>query len=160
MRWDAKSFYRRLRFGCMDVPPDHSQRKRRIFVGVSIFITPLIIGLLSFFIADVDYIIAHDTDTILVSLSAATFGILVVFYTLTQTDVKRNNEFMAMCTIVVGMLFILGMMTGVVVLINDSYVHLIEMMVFFNVGSILSTVFVIVYYLLIFRIWHSDKWEC
>jgi len=84
----------------------------------------------------------------------------VVFYTLTQTDVKRNNEFMAMCTIVVGMLFILGMMTGVVVLINDSYVHLIEMMVFFNVGSILSTVFVIVYYLLIFRIWHSDKWEC
>jgi len=144
----------------MDLPPDHSQRKRRIFVGVSIFITPLIIGLLSFHIADVDYIIAHDTDTILVSLSAATFGILVVFYTLTQTDVKRNNEFMAMCTIVVGMLFILGMVTGVIVLINDSYVHLIEMMVFFNVGSILSTVFVIVYYLLIFRIWHSDKWEC
>ena len=144
----------------MDPPPEHSQRKRRILVGISIFITPLIVGLLSFHIADPAYIIEHDTDTILVSLSAAIFGILVVFYTLTQTDERRNNEFMAMCTITVGILFILGMVSGVIILINDSYVHLLEMMVFFNVGSILSSVFVIVYYLLIFRIWHSNKWEC
>jgi hypothetical protein len=157
---NAKSFYHRLRCGSMDLPPEHSQRKRRLLVGTSIFIVPLIIGLLSFYIADPGYIIAHDTDTILVSLSAAVFGILVVFYTLTQTDEKRNNEFMAMCTIAVGILFILGMTSGVIILINDSFTHLLEIMVFFNVGSILSSVFVIVYYLLIFRIWHSDRWEC
>ena len=144
----------------MDAENKHGQRKRRLLVGFSIFIVPLIVGLLSFSIADVNYITEHDTDTVLISLSAATFGILVVFYTLTQTDEKRNNEFMAMCTIVVGILFILGMVSGVLILINDNSKVLLEVMVFFNVGSILSTVFVIVYYLLIFRIWHSNKWEC
>jgi len=131
----------------------------RFMVGVSIFIVPLIIGVLSLFIADVDYIISNGTDTILVSLSAATFAMLVVFYTLLQMDERRSNEFMAMCTIVVGILFLLGMITGVIIMINDSYHMMMEFMIFFNVGSILSTVFVIVYYLLIFKVWHTHRWK-
>ena len=142
----------------MDIS-ERERRKRRILIGASIFIVPLVVGLLSFFIADVDYIVAQGTDTVLISLSAATFGILVVFYTLTQTDEKRNNEFMALCTIAVGILFILGMVTGVIILINDTFTALLKLMIFFNVGSTLSTVFVIVYYLLIFRVWHSNKWS-
>ena len=131
----------------------------RFLVGVSIFITPLVVAVLSLSIADVNYITSRGTDTVLISLSAATFAMLVVFYTLLQMDKERSNEFMAMCTIVVGILFLMGMITGVIILINDSYHTLMELMIFFNVGSILSTVFVIIYYLLIFKVWHSEKWK-
>lgn len=133
---------------------------KRLKTGTAIFIIPLIIGLLSFFIIDTSYVVGHDTVAVLLPLCAATFGILVVFYTLTQTDRTRNNEFMALCTIAVGILFIFSMTSGVIILINESYLFLLEITVFFSVSSILSTVFVIMYYLLIFRVWHSKRWEC
>ena len=139
----------------MNDVPKHIQRRRRIFIGITIFIIPLVIGLLSVLVADIDYMVGRGSDTVLISLSSAIFGILVIFYTLIQTDEKRNNEFMAMCTVCVGILFILGMTTGVMILINDDFHFVMELMIFFNITSVLSTVFVIIYYLLIFRVWHS-----
>ncbi len=142
-----------------NVQNDDRRRARLCFAGISVFIIPIIIGALSFFYADIPEVMASNTITVLLTLSVATFGVLVVFYTLLQTDEKRNSEFLAICTLGVSILFFMGMVIGLIVMINEDHVMFLEVGLFFNISSILSCVFVIMYYLVIFRVWKSDKWE-
>ena len=134
------------------------KRRGRVFIFICVFILPTIIGLFAVYASDVDYILEHDTQTVLVSLSAAIFSVMVVSYTLIQLDKTRSSNFIAFCTTIVGILFMLGIVTGVLVLINDTYHVLLETMLFFNVVSILSATIMIITFLFLFKVWHNEKW--
>lgn len=128
----------------------------KVRTAILVFIIPFLSAFICLYYADIPESDVRSVISSLMAISVASFGVLVIFYTLIQTDEKRADEFVARCTFFVGLLFAGGIFFGVLPLINDELTVVNEIAVFFNVASLMSCVFVIIYYIGVVKVWHED----